>query len=31
MILVAASILLMAAGLMLNGMIYDYLKNAVGV
>lgn len=29
--LVAASILLMAVGLILNSMIYDYLKNAIGV
>jgi hypothetical protein len=29
--LVAASILLMAAGLMMNGMLYDYLRNAVGI
>lgn len=29
--LIAASLLLMAAGLMFNNAIYDYLKNAVGV
>ncbi len=29
--LVAASILLMAVGLMLDNIVYDYLKNAIGV
>jgi hypothetical protein len=29
--LVAASILLMAVGLMLNNAVYDYLKNAIGI
>ena len=29
--LVASSILLMAVGLMLNGIIFDYLKNVIGI